>query len=107
MSIWTAQGNVQEKFKAIADEIVDMLVRKNEDYGDSNLLRYGLFGICVRLSDKVARLENMVFKAPAVDETLEDTLKDIAGYAVNAIRLLREKRLGRGIENFKWIDLRD
>ena len=48
MSIWTAQGNVQEKFKAIADEIVDMLVRKNEDYGDSNLLRYGLFGICVR-----------------------------------------------------------
>ena len=107
MSIWTAQGNVQEKFKAIADEIVDMLVKKNEDYGDSNLLRYGLFGICVRLSDKVARLENMVFKAPAVDETLEDTLKDIAGYAVNAIRLFREGRLGRGIENFEWIDLRD
>jgi len=61
----------------------------------------------VRLSDKIARLENMVFKAPAVDETLEDTLKDIAGYAVNAIRLLREGRLGRGIENFSWIDLRD
>jgi hypothetical protein len=28
-----------------------------------------------------------------VDETIEDTLKDIAGYAINALRLKREGKI--------------
>jgi len=107
VNIWTVSGRIKEKFEAIADEIVDMLIKKNEDYGDGNLLRYGLYGICVRIADKLARLENMVFKSPKTEETIEDTLKDIAGYAMNALRLLRERRLGKGIENFEWWDPRD
>ena len=107
MDMWKPIEKVEDKFEAIADKIVELLVRKNEDYGDSNLLRYDLFGICVRLLDKLARLENLVFKAPAVDEMLEDTLKDIAGYVINAIRLLQEGRLSKGIEMFELIDSRD
>ena len=107
MNIWKTVEHVEDKFKAIADEIVALLVQKNEDYGDENLLTYGLFGICVRLSDKLARLRNLTFKSVQKTDAIEDTLKDIAGYAINALRLLREGRLGRGIENFEWIDPRD
>jgi len=81
------------KFEEITNEIADMLEKKNNDYGDSNLTKYGMFGIIVRLSDKLARLENLQNKNAEVDESVEDTLKDIAGYAINAIRLKREGKI--------------
>ena len=80
-------------FIEIASEIADMLIKKNADYGDSNLTKHGMTGIIVRLSDKLARLENLQGKKGHIDETTEDTLKDIAGYAINALRLKREGKI--------------
>lgn len=41
-----------------------------------------IVGMCVRLCDKVGRVENLVQRDPfVVDESLSDTLLDIAGYA--------------------------
>lgn len=80
-------------FLDISSEIADMLIKKNADYGDSNLIKHGMTGIIVRLSDKLARLENLQDKKGQVDETIEDTLKDIAGYAINALRLKREGKI--------------
>jgi hypothetical protein len=80
-------------FLDIASEIADMLIKKNADYGDKNLTKYGMAGIIVRLSDKLARLENLQGKKGHIDETTEDTLKDIAGYAINALRLKREGKI--------------
>ena len=83
------------QIEKISKEIADMLIKKNHDYGDDNLVKRGLLGIIIRMEDKLARLDNLyiVPKKPHVEESLEDTLKDIAGYAINAIRLLREGRI--------------
>ena len=53
------------------------------------------FGIIVRLSDKIARLQNLVQNEgkPKVDESIEDTLEDIAGYAINYLRLKKENKI--------------
>jgi len=87
-------------FKIIADEIVEILEKKNHDYGDKNLTVFGLYGVAVRLCDKVMRLANLSLKEAEVDESIEDTLKDIAGYAILALKLYREGKLaGKG-----WFD---
>ena len=70
-------------------------MEKNADYGDKNLLRFGTFGILVRCSDKLERIEHL-FKSEKpkgeVGESEEQEWLDIAGYAMQAIRLIREKR---------------
>jgi len=81
----------------IVFEIVDLLVRKNHDYGDDNLVKHGLLGIIVRLDDKLARLNNLYKKenknGMVTDEKIEDTIKDIIGYGLNSLRLMREGRI--------------
>ena len=80
-------------FTKHALEIGEMLEKKNALYGDENLLEYGLLGVLIRLRDKLARLENILFSDVEDSETLEDILKDIAGYPINALRLYRDGRL--------------
>lgn len=63
----------------------ELLEKKNRDYGSNNLLTFGDLGILVRLSDKLERLKNYVLRDQTFeidDENLEDTLYDIAGYAI-------------------------
>ena len=71
----------------------ELLEKKNRDYGSNNLLTFGDLGILVRLSDKLERLKNYVLREQTFevsDETLEDTLYDIAGYAIMWIVLGKE-----------------
>ncbi len=71
----------------------DLLEKKNRDYGSNNLLTFGDLGILVRLSDKLERLKNYVLRDQTFeidDENLEDTLYDIAGYAIMWIVLGKE-----------------
>jgi len=65
-----------------------VLLTKIEGYG-RNLQRHGMRGIVIRLSDKMMRLENTVLKArhDYVDESIDDTLEDLAGYAIRALVL--------------------
>ena len=65
-----------------------LLVSKQHDYGHGNITSFGLRGVCVRLSDKVERLNNLKAKnSPAKNESLLDTLRDIVGYCVIALML--------------------
>lgn len=70
----------------------DLLVSKQRDYGCGNILAFGLLGIAVRLSDKVARFQNLTAtgKTPA-NESLNDTLDDLVGYTVVARMLVRDQ----------------
>ena len=93
--------SLKGKLNEIASRIVELLARKDSDYGSENLRKHGLYGILVRLDDKLARLNHLISKkglvsANVIDETLEDTFIDIAGYAINALRLLNEEKLQRG-----------
>ena len=68
----------------------DTLVSKQHDYGHDNINAFGIIGVAVRLSDKIARYENLVDKPNKVaGETIVDTLMDMVGYATIA-RMLED-----------------
>jgi hypothetical protein len=60
--------------------------RKNADYGDSfgkSYTEYGMTMACIRLEDKLNRLKSLCKnEAQVKDESLEDTLMDLANYAI-------------------------
>lgn len=77
----------------VAEEIACLLDRKGQDYGTENIKKFGSQGVLVRVSDKVERLINLSRKDGQVNfESVEDTWKDIAGYAILALIELREGR---------------
>ena len=70
-----------------ANEVASLLVMKNADYGDDNIKKYGEFGVLVRLTDKFARLQHL-WERKAKNESIDDTIDDIIGYAL-ILKLLR------------------
>ena len=75
--------------------LLDLLCRKNQDYGCSVWTIPSLAPDCsaktairVRLTDKFRRLENLLSReinlgdSPKVKESIDDTLLDIAGYCL-------------------------
>lgn len=85
----------ENRWRSEADSTVEMLIRKNADYGDS--YRAGcesvgqvLYEGAIRMSDKAARLKTLARRLDregadgrqVADESLVDTLRDLAGYAI-------------------------
>lgn len=73
-----------------------VLVSKHRDYGSRNILDCGEVGIIVRMNDKLARLKNLygitdgTFKKKDIsNESIEDSLLDLANYASIAIMVRR------------------
>lgn len=69
--------------------MLSTLCKKQHDYGHENINRFGIYGVLVRLSDKVERYANLQNKK-AQNESTSDTLTDIVGYSVVALMLLDE-----------------
>ena len=73
--------------KTLCDETHKLYEDKNSDYGDSFSQlrkRYPNF-VCMRLFDKLNRLDTIIqpgYKCKVSDEKIEDTLMDIANYAL-------------------------
>ena len=84
-------------YKQIANEIAETLEKKNHDYGDSFhkvYEKYGMLSTVIRLSDKIGRLETLLEADAQVDESIEDTLKDICGYCILTLKEVRSPRRG-------------
>lgn len=83
---------MESNFKKIANEVGELLELKNKAYGNSTNMTYEIFGMeayLVRMYDKINRATNLVQNGVACnDESLEDTLRDLAGYAILAINQL-------------------
>jgi hypothetical protein len=86
-----AGGDDQQRIAATGLEWLGMLLDKNRDYGSSvwkpPILSPRLDvaeAIFVRLSDKIERIRSLRQRGgdPAVDESLDDTLRDLAGYCL-------------------------
>lgn len=78
----------------IAGALVETLLRKNTDYGDSyaTLRReYGPVAYLIRLADKANRLKALQGHEALVSESYEDTVRDIAGYALLELVYLRRE----------------
>jgi len=75
-----------DRFHRIAEEMADIVSRKNADYGNSYFrLRseWGPMSFGARLGDKYYRLVNLLQgHKPQVNESVEDTIRDIIGYCL-------------------------
>jgi hypothetical protein len=73
----------------LANDLADMVISKQKDYGTENILGApggADNGILIRLWDKISRLKNLITSGKdAQNESVEDTYKDIAGYALVAL----------------------
>ena len=65
---------------------------KNHDYGNSfeqSLDKFGLVASIVRMGDKMNRIESLSKKEAEVkDESIKDTLLDLANYAIMTVMWL-------------------
>lgn len=82
-----------EMHKTICAELTALYERKNHDYGDSfgkSYTEYGMAMPCIRLEDKLNRLKSLTRKIQQVqDESVEDTLMDLANYAIMTVVEMR------------------
>ena len=67
----------------------ELYKRKNADYGDSvskTYEKYGMVSFLVRIEDKINRVKSLIDKGKreVKEEKIEDTLTDLANYAILA-----------------------
>jgi len=79
-----------EALGLVLDEMRDVMMVKQRDYGPGNILDFKDYGVLVRANDKMARLRNLYTSgnAPA-NETIDDSWLDLANYAVIAMMVRR------------------
>ena len=84
-------------FKDVLNEMNDLYEKKNADYGNSFSKSYEEFGLVspvIRLSDKVERLKTLCNKEAQVqDESIIDTLIDIAVYSVLTVLEIKKREV--------------
>ena len=83
----------EEDAQKIYDELLAILVKKQIDYGPLNVWNApggATNGLMVRMSDKIERLKNLIYKnIKPNNESLEDSFVDLANYAVIALMVQR------------------
>jgi len=76
-------------------ELGELLISKHRDYGPKNIsLAPGgaINGLRVRIHDKLARINNLVDSGVSPEhESLEDSFKDMANYAIIGLLVLRKQ----------------
>jgi hypothetical protein len=83
----------EEQIRIITDEVIKMLLSKNEDYGSASF-DLGLNGNMVHLWDKVKRYKTLVENNRNPNfESIQDTLKDIIGYGVIGLIIINKNKI--------------
>ena len=79
----------------VTSKLFDLLIKKHKDYGPKNISQSPggpLNGLRVRMWDKLARINNLVESgATPENESLEDSFKDMANYAIIGLLVLQGK----------------
>lgn len=76
------------KFQKILKQLEETYKTKNADYGDSfsqSINEFGLLAGVIRIGDKYNRLKNLALNSEirqVEDETISDTLLDMANYCI-------------------------
>lgn len=86
--------NFQEEVYKVLSEITEMLIAKNQKYGNSAIEPLGIFsdlspeeGLKVRIDDKLKRIKN-----GSLDKDDEDVVNDLIGYLVILKILQKEEK---------------
>lgn len=83
------------KHMEICKELNSLYIRKNHDYGDSfgkGFKEYGMVMPIIRLEDKLSRLKALIKTENKVDESIEDTLMDLANYSIMTLIELKYEK---------------
>lgn len=95
-------------------ELNDLYAKKNRDYGNSfhdTYLEEGLAMSRIRLSDKLARFKKLSYKREyegvVKDESIRDTLIDLANYALMTVMELDFEEEGKKLTERVEIDIGD
>lgn len=78
----------------LTGELANLLLKKHRDYGPKNISQSPggpVNGLRVRIWDKVARINNLIDKKDHKPhyESLEDSFKDLANYAIIGLLVQR------------------
>ena len=100
----TEYPELADEFKSIQSEMYEMFARKHMDYGLNNIAlggdltnkddkTFSLTGLCIRLTDKISRLKNLLINGKnfVKGEGMEDTFIDIANYGIIGLLVGRDK----------------
>ncbi len=96
---------LSKEFQKIQKEMYELFARKHMDYGLNNIAlggdilhseedkKFSLTGLCIRLTDKISRLKNLLINGRSfvVGEGMEDTFIDIANYGIIGLLVGRNK----------------
>jgi hypothetical protein len=86
-------------FEQLANQLIDTQKRKNADYGssfDQTLNEFGLVASATRMSDKFNRFKSLMrcgSTAQVEDEKIEDTLMDLAAYAIITVEWMKKQQV--------------
>lgn len=86
-----------QRHKEVCNYLSNLYETKNRDYGDSfakSFSEYGMTMSCIRLEDKLNRLKALTVNKQdqqVMDESVEDTLVDLANYAIMTVIELQIK----------------
>jgi hypothetical protein len=87
--------NFEDAVDKIYAELAALLLSKHKDYGPKNIADApggALNGLRVRMHDKLARINNLVDTGETPQyESLEDSFKDMANYAIIGLLVLRKQ----------------
>lgn len=86
-----------EHHREILNELSELYAKKNHDYGDSfhqSYIEEGLAMARIRLGDKLSRFKTLTRKREQEvhDESIRDTLLDLANYAIMTVMELDGER---------------
>lgn len=85
----------------ILKELQIIMVRKHQDYGPYNIAHApggAMNGLIIRMHDKLERLQNLYYNKSDTPnyESVEDTLIDLANYAIIGLLVQRGQWEGTG-----------
>lgn len=92
-----------DDFLRITNQMHDIYIKKNHDYGnsfDKSIDELGIVSAVTRMSDKIERLKSLVKKESEVkDESFLDTVMDLANYAIMTAMYLKKHEDKDGTDN--------
>lgn len=92
-----------DDFDVITEQMHDIYIKKNHDYGnsfDKSMDEFGMTSAVIRMNDKLERLKTLSKKESMVkDESVQDTLLDLANYAIMTVMYLKKHEDKDGTDN--------
>lgn len=94
---WSTVEGRAGAHRVLCEQLTDVYERKNRDYGDTfheSFVEEGMAMVRIRIGDKFGRLKTLSRGADVQvkDESLEDTLMDLANYALMTVMGLHRAR---------------